>query len=242
MSLCLHNAIFLCDRVTMGSLEHILPILFFIVFGAFLIRYAKSTWTPNKQWFVLHILACLISVTLILFHLYKIALGNYSIATDLPLYLCSLLGLLIPIYTHYRNYWMYEILLFWIIGGTLQGVLTPDIPEGFPSFDYFRYWTVHLGLLTVMFYATFVFNFKPKLKSVFKSFLALQVYVVIIVLINKLLHANYFYLNEKPKSASLLDYFGEWPMYIIVVQAIILPYFLLIYLPFYLSKKKLFSK
>ena len=237
MSRCLHNAIFLCDRVTMGSLEHILPILFFIAFGTFLIRYARSTWTPNKQWSAVHMLACLISVILIFFHLYKIALGNYSIATDLPLYLCSLIGLLIPIYTHYRNYWMYEILLFWIIGGTLQGVLTPDIPEGFPSFDYFRYWMVHLGLLTVIFYATFVFNFKPKLKSVFKSFLTLQVYVVIIVLINKLLNANYFYLNEKPKSASLLDYFGEWPLYIIVVQAIIIPYFLLIFLPFFLSKK-----
>jgi len=128
--------------------------------------------------------------------------------------------------------------LFWIIGGTLQAVLTPDIPLGFPNFDYFRYWVVHLGLLIVVFYATFVFDMQPKLKSVFKSFLALQIYVVIMVVINKILGANYFYLNEKPQSASLLDYFGDWPWYIIVVQIIIIPYFLLIYLPFYLIQKR----
>tara|TARA_R110002050_G_scaffold80801_9_gene172843 strand:+ start:4138 stop:4380 length:243 start_codon:yes stop_codon:yes gene_type:complete len=78
---------------------------------------------------------------------------------------------------------------------------------------------------------------KPKLKSVFKSFLALQIYVVIMIGLNYLLDANYFYLNHKPKSASVLDYFGEWPMYIIVVQLIVVPLFLLIYLPFYLTRK-----
>jgi uncharacterized membrane protein YwaF len=79
---------------------------------------------------------------------------------------------------------------------------------------------------------------RPTLRSVFKSFFALQLYVLFMVAINFVLNANYFYLNEKPKSASILDYFGEWPLYIIVVQLIIIPYFLLIYLPFYLAERK----
>jgi hypothetical integral membrane protein (TIGR02206 family) len=137
---------------------------------------------------------------------------------------------------------MYEILLFWIIAGTLQGVITPDISDGFPTFDFFRYWVVHLGLLMIIFYATIVFEMRPIFKSVIKSILALQLYVVLMVLINALLDSNYFYLNRKPQSASLLDYFGEWPYYIIVTQLILIPYFLIIYLPFYLSSKKSFFK
>ena len=238
MSFIIYNAIFLFSRVAIGSLQHIFPIVFAILFSVVFINYAKRKLNTIQQKNALHLFACLVSLIVILFHTHKISLGYYNVSTDLPLYLCSLLGLLIPIFTYYIKFWMYEILVFWIIGGTLQAVITPDIELGFPSFDYFRYWVVHLGLLVIIFYATFVFNMRPKLKSVFKSFLALQVYIVIMVIINMLLKANYFYINEKPQSASILDYFGEWPWYIIVVQIIIIPLFLLIYLPFHLTNKR----
>ena len=238
MSFIIYNAIFLFNRVAIGGKQHLIPIIIAILFAVFFIIYAKRHFNQNQQNKAIHVFACIISLVVIGFHMHKISLGNYSLSTDLPLYLCSLLGLIIPIFTYYRKYWMYEVLIFWIIGGTLQAVLTPDIALGFPSFDYFRYWMVHLGLLIVIFYATYVLNMQPKFKSVFKSFLALQVYVLLMIAINYMLDANYFYLNEKPQSASLLDYFGEWPWYIIVGQIIIIPLFLLIYLPFYVAKNK----
>ncbi len=229
--------IVLMQRVAIGSSEHLFPILIASFLAVIFIRYSKGKLSKVQQQKAFNLLGFFVSLTIASFHLYLISLGNYNLKTDLPLYLCSLIALLIPIFTHFRNYLMYEILLFWIVAGTLQGVITPDIAEGFPTFDYFRYWVVHLGLLTIIFYATFVFGMRPRFKSIFKSILALQVYVVLMVIINYVLDANYFYLNEKPKSASILDYFGEWPLYIIVGQLILIPYFLIIYLPFHLTKK-----
>jgi len=228
----------LIGRVEIGSLEQLIPIAISIILSFLLFRFSKRSLSRKAQELVLHVLAIFISLTVISFHIYKIRLGNYSLQTDLPLYLCSLLGLMIPIFTFYKRNWMYEILLFWIIAGTSQAIITPDIPIGFPSFEFFRYWIVHLGLVVVILYATLVLNFKPTLKSVFKSILALQVYVVFMVIVNYLLSANYFYLFKKPESASLLDHMGEWPIYIIVGQLVIVPYFLLIYLPFYLTRRK----
>lgn len=232
----------LMSRVIIGSFEHLFPVFIAIIFGTLLIKFANKKLNKFQQERVIHCFALLVSFTVIIFHIHKISLGNYNPKTDLPLYLCSLIAILIPFFTYFRKYWMYEILLFWIIAGTTQGVITPDIADGFPSFDYFRYWVVHLGLLIIIFYATFVFKMRPKFKSVFKSFFALQIYVLIMVAINYMLTANYFYLNKKPQSASLLDYFGEWPMYLIVVQLIIIPYFLIIYLPFFLIQKKKWRK
>ena len=231
-------------KVTIGSFQHIIPILFAIGFTVFLVKYSKKHFNESQKQKAVHYLGWMVSATLIGFHLYRILFSNYNFKTDLPLYLCSLMALLIPFFTHYRKYWMFEILVFWIIGGTLQAVITPDITNGFPSFDYFRYWVVHLGLLSIIFYFVFELKMKPTLRSVFKSFLALQVYVVLMIVLNVLLDANYFYLNEKPKSATILDYFGEWPYYILVGQLIIIPLFLLIYLPFLLCGKqeKLLSK
>ncbi|MEO6346355.1 MAG: TIGR02206 family membrane protein [Aquaticitalea sp.] len=232
----------LVERVAIGSFEHLLPILLGVIIALLFIIQSKRKFTKTQQKKALHYFAIFVSLTVATFHLYRLAFQQYNFKTDLPLYLCSLLALLIPLFSYYRRFWMYEILLFWIIAGTLQGVITPDIAEGFPTFDYFRYWIVHLGLLTIIFYATFVFGMRPTFKSVFKSFFALQIYVTIMILINWVLDANYFYLNEKPKSASVLDYFGEWPFYIIVVQLLLIPYFLIIYLPFYLAKRRKYSK
>jgi hypothetical integral membrane protein (TIGR02206 family) len=230
------------NSVTIGSFQHILPIIFALFFTITLVKYARKNFNEIQRQKTIHYLAWFVSITVIAFHLYRMIFDNYNFKTDLPLYLCSLMALLIPLFTYYRKYWMFEILVFWIIGGTLQAVITPDITEGFPSFDYLRYWIAHLGLLVVIFYFIFVFKMKPKLKSVLKSFLALQVYVVLMMIINYLLDANYFYLNEKPKSASLLDYFGEWPYYIFVGQLIIIPLFLIIYLPFYILERKSLRK
>ena len=226
------------QRVVIGSLEHIIPVVLAILFAVFFIKYAKDKLNRKQQERYLHIFSWSISLTVLVYHIYYILFEDYNITTDLPLYLCSLMALFIPVFTHYRKYWMYEILVFWIIGGTIQGVITPDIAVGFPSFDYFRFWAVHLGVLIVILYATFVLKMRPKLASVFKSYFALQVYVFFMILINYALSANYFYLMDKPKSASLLDYFGEWPYYIIVVQVILIPYFFLVYLPFYMVERK----
>ena len=232
------KAFLLLQRVTIGSIEHLMPIGVAILFSVLLIKYAKQSSNQVLKLKLFNGLSVFVSLSVLSFHLYHICFESYNIKTDLPLYLCSLIALLIPIFSFYRKYWMFEVLVFWIIAGTIQGVITPDIAIGFPSFDYFRYWIVHLGLLSIIFYAIFVFEMRPRLKSVFISFFALQLYVIFMVTINFLLDANYFYLNEKPKSASVLDYFGEWPYYIIIVQLIIIPLFLIIYLGFYLSSER----
>ena len=229
------------DRVQMFSTEHLVPIVLALGFAVLVVRYAKGI-SINKQQNLVHYLAVFISLSVVAFHVYFSLTTDYNIRTDLPLYLCSLLGILIPLYTYYLKYWMFEVLVFWIIAGTIQGVITPDIAEGFPSLDYFRYWIVHLGLLIVIFYSILVLEFRPKFKSIFKSFLALQVYIFGMVVINYSLDANYFYLNHKPESASVLDYLGDWPYYIITAQLAVIPLFILIYLPFYraeVSKKSL---
>lgn len=238
MSFLICNAIFLFNRVDIGSLEHMLPILITSILATIFILFSKNNFSKYKQERSLLLCSIIVSLTVFCFHIWQIYSGSYNLNKDLPLYLCSLMALFIPVFGYYRKLWMYEILLFWIITGTVQGVITPDISLGFPSFDYFRYWIVHLGLLVIIFYATFVLKMKPKLKSVFKSFFALQAYVISIMVINYMLSSNYGYLNEKPESASILDYLGEWPFYIITVQLLLVPCFLLIYLPFYIIEVK----
>ena len=228
-------------RVKIGSVEHIIPIILAVIIAVVIVKLAKSKSNAIKER-INFLLSLFVSLVVIVFHLNKALFDSYSIQEDLPLYLCSLLAILIPVYTYYRRFWMFEVLVFWIIVGTLQGVITPDIEIGFPSFDYFRYWIVHLGLLVIISYEIIVFRLRPKWRSVLKSFLAFQVYVVLIFGLNKVLNANYGYLNQKPKSASILDYLGDWPYYVFKADVILLVAFIVVFLIFKASEIKLFSK
>lgn len=80
---------------------------------------------------------------------------------------------------------------------------------------------------------TFIYNLKPKIKFIIKTYIVLILYAIPIWIFNIFVGGNYLYLSYKPEGASLLDYFGPWPWYILVIAMGILPCFLLIYYLFY---------
>jgi len=216
--------------------QHILISAIVIVFGTILIFWAKKQ-SEQIQFLTGNIIASSISLTVIFGSILNSYKPDFNYQEDLPLHLCSFLALVIPVLSYTRKYIYYEIFFFLILAGTLQSLITPS-DYNFLNFTFFRYWFVHSGLVLFMLYATFVYKMRPTIKSVFKSFIGMQFYVIFMFLINYLLGSNYFYTNRKPDATTLLDVFGEWPQYIFVVELIVIPFFLLIYFPFYLTRKK----
>lgn len=218
------------------TMQHLLLILLWFIIGYIIIKWAlkQSEQTQIKTG---NTITITISLFVIIGTILKFYGDSFNIKEHLPLHLCSFLALIIPIVSFKRRYLHYEIIFFLVLAGTLQSIITPS-SYNFLNFEFFRYWLVHAGLVLFMMYATFVYKMRPKLKSVGKSFIGMQVYMILMFVINYFLGSNYFYTNRKPDAASMLDLFGEWPYYVFVVELIVIPYFSLIYLPFYLTRKK----
>lgn len=220
------------------GIQHILVVSFFLVLGFILIRSAKNV-SEEKQFKIGNIIGFTLSATILVGTALKIYFFGFDIKKDLPFQLCYFIALFFPVFTISRKKVYYDILLFWILAGTFQAIFSPELKNGFPHLHFIKFWIIHCGLIIAIFYATFVYNMRPTLKSSFISFFALQGYFVLTLFINKITGANYFYLNAKPNVPSVLDYLGDWPNYIIVVELFLIPYFLLIYAPFYLTSKKI---
>jgi len=124
------------------------------------------------------------------------------------------------------------------MAGTTQAVFTPHLFDGFPNFVFIKYWVVHGGLIVYILYVAFVWKFQLSLKDLWRSFLLIQIYALIIYLTNELIGANYLYLVKKPPTVSVLDYFGPWPVYIFVCEVIMLFLMFMVYLPYLRNEKE----
>lgn len=234
------DSIFLKPNLSfeMFSLEHFITVAFFAIGGFFLIRWArKQSVEEQDKW--ARCQTNIIMFFMILWTAAEVYMDAFTWQEDLPLHLCHVGAIFAWFLARNRSYKLYEVLFFWVIAGTAQGIVTPYLYNSFPQYNFFKFWTGHAGLVVFILYATFVYPMRrPTLKSVFRSFLWLHVYAAAMFVINWMIGANYFYMNEKPPSDSLLNVLGDWPIYLLSVYAIIPVLFLIIYLPFYFTNKR----
>ena len=149
----------------------------------------------------------------------------------LPLHMCNL-TLIIAILTMLtKSQKLFQLTYFWCLGA-LFAVITPDIKYSFPHPLTLSFYITHFYLLFAAIYGILFFNFKPTFKGWINSFITLNIFAFIIFFINKKLGTNYLYVNRIPNFSSPLDYFGQWPYYIIVVEIIYLILTYGIYYPF----------
>ena len=174
------------------GLQHLIVIFLSLVFAILLIRWAKKQ-PEDIQYRVGHYFAVSLAIIVLIWTGIKIALRGFDIHEDLPLHLCNVMAVLLPIVTYTRKRIYYEILFFWVLAGTSHAVITPDLKNGFPNFIFFKYWLVHSGLIIFVFYSTLVYKLRPTLKSVFIAFLTLQIYIALMFIVNGITGANYFY-------------------------------------------------
>lgn len=155
----------------------------------------------------------------------------------LPLHMCNL-TLIIAILTMLtKSQKLFQLTYYWCLGA-LFAVITPDIKYSFPHPLTLSFYITHFYLLFAAIYGILFFNFKPTFKGWVNSFITLNIFAFIIFFINKKLGTNYLYVNRIPDFSSPLDYFGQWPYYIIVVEII---YLILTYGIYYPFRRKTFK-
>lgn len=147
-------------------------------------------------------------------------------ADALPLHMCDIGAICAAIMLLNRNYFLYELTYFWGFGGTLQAILTPSVEGTFPDMRFWFYFLSHGLIIVIAIYATLLFDLRPSLRSIVRVFSAALVLAAVMAPINWILESNYMYLCDKPPVASILDYLGPWPWYLLALLTHCLALFL----------------
>ncbi len=154
----------------------------------------------------------------------------------LPLHLCDVANFMVIIACLTKHAELVRVTYFFSLAGTMQAILTPDIRVGFPEPRFLTFFISHCGIVVASLYLTLGCRILPTWGAVVRAFVWLQVYAIIAGLANWLLGTNFGYLARKPENPSMLDYFGPWPWYILVIEVIALLKFILLMSPFAIAE------
>ena len=162
------------------------------------------------------------------------ARGWLAPGNALPLNLCDWAQAALIVALLSRNQRAYELGYFWGLGGTLQGVITPDVPSGFPDLQFLLFMLDHAGLIAALLYLTWGSRMRPLVSSLPRVILATLIYVTVAAIADYGLGTNYGFLRGKGDHVSLLTWLAPWPWYIGELVVIGLISMAVYYAPFWL--------
>ena len=169
---------------------------------------------PARDRAVRWALAALLLGEWIAFYLVFWSKGWLDLNNGLPLNLCDWAEAALVVALLSRNQFAYELGYFWGLGGSLQGLLTPDLAAGFPDARFLIFMADHGGIIASLLYLTIGTGLRPTLASLPRVIVASLVYPAVAGAADYALSANYGYLHDKGAHVSLLTLLAPWPWYI----------------------------
>jgi len=154
-------------------------------------------------------------------------------AEMLPFQLCdwAMVAIIVALINGRRSW--FEVSYFWGIGGTLQAILTPNLPFGFPDFRFFSFFIGHSGIVAGVIFLMATRGYRPHVFSIFRTFAWSELYFVLTLFVDLATGVNYGFLLHKPEAFSLLSYLSDWrPFYLLQMHGLALLFFSALYVPF----------
>ena len=180
-------------------------------------------------------LAVFLAVNEIIWYAYLLRTEGFRFPNDLPLELCNVTLWVTVFAALSLNPLAFEIVYFAGLAGSGMALLTPDLWTALWSYPTAYFFLAHgMAVATTL---TLVWGklAAPRPGSLWRVLGIVNAYAAAIGVFDAIFKTNYMYLCQKPVAASLLDYFGPWPIYIVVGEAFALLVFWLLWLPVHRS-------
>lgn len=205
-----------------------------LTLGVFIVMLllSRTRWAVLSQRVLGSLLLGLYPVGLAVHAMY----GSLSVLTALPLQYCDIATLAGGIALWTRRPFFCEVVYFFGIAGTLQGLLTPALVYEYPDPRFFMFFIMHAGVPITAIYVVTAMKVRPRPGAVLRIMAFSVAWYAVIAVVNYAIGANYAFQCSKPVQASLFDQLGPWPWYNLSTIGLGFVFYPVLYLPFAFRK------
>jgi hypothetical integral membrane protein (TIGR02206 family) len=155
----------------------------------------------------------------------------FNLTRDLPLEFCYLVGILAPAAIAGRSQVLFDFFYYGAFSGVFHACVTPIFAPHFPHPRFWAFWALHGGVVLTAVFAVVVLGRRPTYLGIFTTVGLLACILLVVIPVNALADANYFYLRQVPPG-SIQESLGPWPWFVSATLVIGLVNFHLAFLPF----------
>jgi hypothetical integral membrane protein (TIGR02206 family) len=162
---------------------------------------------------------------------------HWTVGFSLPLYVCDVAAFVGAAALVSRRRLLAELTWFWGLAGTVQGLLTPDHPILFPSYDWVEFYTDHIGVILAALWLVIGLGLHPRPRAALRVIAVTVVFFLLVGLVDLLTGGDYDYLHTR-RPPGLLALLGPWPWYILGATGVALVSILVLDLPFWPERRR----
>ena len=176
---------------------------------------------------ILQTIGYLVVFNEIVFQAYMVYYGIWSLKTSLPMEMCYLSALLIPIYSKNHHLRLLKTWFFFAgFGGSLFAFINTNLSEMEHIYVSIHYFFAH-GLVIFVMLSIVADGYRPKWEDYFIAIKWTTVLVIFIILTNLVLDSNYMFTFEKPAGVNFTLLMPDWPYYFLIMLCIGLSFYTL---------------
>lgn len=213
---------------------HLLALALFVLAASLLFAFRRRIRSSPRLTLGLRfaLLAALAASELSL-HIWYVTQDAWNARFTLPLELCSLMLLAAILMLITRSRFLAGLLFFAGIGGALQALITPNLAYAYPHFRFVQFFVAHAAIILSALYMVWIERFHATWRTVLTAMLSLNAIALAVYILDGLLGANYMFLRGKPDTPSVLDLFGDYPLYLLAEELLALLTFTTLHLIFF---------
>jgi hypothetical integral membrane protein (TIGR02206 family) len=215
------------------GLPHLTVIFLTIVLPFVLAAIVRRTKSSSVENMIIGVVSAVLVLNYVVYLIFVRSRGTVTWQEMLPMQLCDWAMVVVLVAMWTGNQRWFEVAYFWGIGGTLQAVLTPNLPFGFPDWRFISFFTSHSCIIIGVVFLMLTRRYRPYPMSIVRVFLWSEFYFVVTLAVDELTGVNYGFLRHKPEAFSVLSFLSDSrPLYLLQIHGLALSFFLALYTPF----------